>query len=41
MLTALVLTCIVLSTLCLGYLAHEAIQSEKAYRRARMNARFG
>ncbi len=39
MLTAILLTSLVLPALFLGQMAHEEIQSQKAYRRARVCAR--
>jgi hypothetical protein len=39
MLTSILLTAIVLPALLLGHMAHEEIQSHKAYRRARVRAR--
>jgi hypothetical protein len=40
MLTAIVLTATVLFALCLAYLAYEQVQTQKAYRRARVNSRI-
>ena len=39
MLTGILITAIVLPALLLGHMAHEEIQSRKAYRRARVQAR--
>jgi hypothetical protein len=39
MLTAILLTAIVLPALFLGHMAHEELQSQKAYRRARVGTR--
>jgi hypothetical protein len=38
MLTAVALAGLVLAALCVGYLAHEEIQSRRAYRRAEARA---
>ena len=39
MLTAALITAIVLPALFLGHMAHEELQSRKAYRRARVGSR--
>jgi len=40
MLIAIVLTGTALLALCLAYLAYEQVQTQKAYRRARVNSRI-
>jgi hypothetical protein len=40
MLTGFLVTAIVLPALLLGHMAHEEIQSQKAYRRARVYSRI-
>ena len=41
MLTGILVVAMVLPAMFLGHMAHEEIQSQRAYRRARVKARIG